>query len=569
MSKEKSVFNQIIEALRRSFYFLVLFSVCINILMLTVPLYMLQIYDYVLTSQSVDSLLFLTFIAVFALVIFGLLDVARSRMLVVISGWLDMNISPRALEKSADEILQGRSYGGQALRDAAELRNFIGSPSIFALFDAPWVPIYILVIFLLHPVLGFIASFGAVLLFILAILNELLTRKLLTEAGQHNMLSQRHVDLSLRNAEVIQAMGMMPAIVDLWHKKSKNAVALTAQASKRAGLITSLSKFLRLVLQIMMLGVGAYLVINGAITAGVMIAGTILLSRALAPVEQSIVVWKQLQSALQAYQRLKTHFEKETPRTAGIQLPKPVGVITYNNVYYTLPELKKPIITKVSMQLNPGEILAMVGPSGSGKSTLARLMVGVWKPSSGSVRLDGADVYTWDRPDFGLHIGYLPQEVQLFAGTVKENIARLQDIDDEEVVKAAQLAGAHELILKFPQGYDTEINAGTFNLSGGQQQRLALARALYKNPQVMVLDEPNSHLDTEGEMVLMRTLLTLKEQGKTIFIISHRSSLLRHVDKIALMVDGSLKLIGPRDDILAKLKEIASQQVSQRKQKME
>lgn len=556
------LFKKIVYALRRSFFFLLLFSICINLLMLAVPIYMLEIYDYVLNSHSFDTLIYLSLITVFALLILAALDLARSRILTVVGGWLDVNLSPRALEKSADEILQGRNYGGQSLRDVKEIKTFVSSPAIFALFDSPWVPIYIIVIFLMHPLLGFISLVGAIMLFGMAILNEVLTRKLMLEANQHLLISQRHVDHSLNNAEVIQAMGMMPAIIDHWHKKNDRGMQLQYLINKRVGTISSISKFLRLFFQVLMLGAGAFLVIIEGVTPGVMIAGTILLARALAPVEQSITVWKQLQSSRQAYQRLKAHFANSHLRSAGIQLPKPTGVLQLNDVYFGFPQTQKPVLSKLSMAIKPGEMLAIIGPSGSGKSTLARLMVGVLKPNIGHVRLDGADVYTWDRPDFGKHIGYLPQEPQLFSGTIKENIARLQEPIDEEVIKASQLANAHALILKFPMGYDTEINTGHFNLSGGQTQRIALARALYQEPQLIVLDEPNAHLDKEGDLALTQTLLKLKEMGKTIIVISHRSSILKHTDTIALLMDGELKLLGPRDDVLDKLKNITAQKMA-------
>lgn len=565
--KKSPVFQEIFGSLKKAVYTLALFSICSNILMLTVPIYMLQLYDNILSSRSFSSLIYLTLIALFALMIYGVIELMRSRILVIISGWLDKHLSPRALARSADELLQGRTYGSQALRDIATIRTFIGSPGIFAIFDSPWVPIYLLVIYLLHPVLGVLATLGSIALFSLGIANELVTRNILKQANEKAIVIQRHTENSLSNAEVIQAMGMMPAIIKQWHLKNDPVVQLQKLASDRGGLINSVTKFLRLAMQLLMLGVGAYLVIVDQVTSGVMIAGTILLARALAPVEQAIGSWKLLQSAREGYARLKLHFATDITRSAGIQLPEPKGHVRLENVYYFVPETTKPIINNVSLALKPGEIVAMIGPSGAGKSTLARLMVGVWRASRGNVRLDGADVYTWDRHEFGPHIGYLAQEVQLFPGTIKENIARLNEGDDAAIIKAAQLAGAHDLILHFPKGYDTEIKTGRFSLSGGQQQRIALARALYKDPVLYVLDEPNAHLDSAGERALIQALLFLKSQNKTVFVISHRPEILKHVDRIIVLSEGSIQIEGKRDEVLARLQQMVQHQTQQSLQK--
>lgn len=559
LAPEQRQHAKAIQACKQSFCYVALFSFFVNLLMLTVPIYMLQLFDRVLASRSYDTLIYLTLIAIIALGVFALMDVARSRIVIAVSSWLDNFLSPVALSRSADEILQGRHYGSQSLRDILNIRQFLGGPGVFAILDSPWVPLYLFVIFLLHPLLGTIATVGAILLFCLALVNELVTHEALTEAGARAVKTQGQTDSALRNAEVIQAMGMMPNIVKRWHHENEKVLALQTLASQRAGLLLSISKFLRFTLQLLMLGTGAYLAVSNQITPGVMIAGSILLSRALAPVEQVIGVWKQMTSARQAYHRLAKHFSEEVNRSAGIQLPKPVGHLEFKNVYYVPPRQEKPILNNVSFNIPAGQMTAIIGPSAAGKSTLARLMVGAWSPTAGAARLDGATIYTWDRDHFGKHVGYLPQAVELFSGTVKENIARLGEASDDAVIQAAQQAGVHDMILKLPQGYDTPIGPGDYSLSGGQRQRIALARALYGNPQVIILDEPNSNLDSDGEIALLNALEHAKSRGATVILIAHRPSMIRTVDRVIVLHGGQVQLMGPRDEVLAKVSQLQQQ----------
>lgn len=551
------------QASRKAFIYVGVFSFFVNILMLTVPIYMLQLFDRVLASRSYDTLIYLTIIAIFALLTFALLDIARSRILIQVSHWLDNFLSPQALSKSADELLQGRLYGSQSLRDITSLRQFLGSPSIFSIFDSPWVPMYLLVIFLLHPLLGILATIGAVILFVMALINELVTSAPLAEANSLAMKTQAQTDSTMRNAEVIQAMGMMPNLVRRWYEENEKSITLQCYASRLSGTILSISKFARLSLQLLMLGTGAYLVVQNQITPGAMIAGSILLSRALAPVEQAIGTWKQMLSARQSYNRLLLHFSTPSARASGIQLPTPKGHVEVKGAYYVPPNMQKPVISNINMDIQVGEMVAMIGPAAAGKSTLARLLVGAIQANSGSVRLDGANVYTWDRVDFGKYLGYLPQDVELFTGTVKDNIARMGKPDEKAIIEAAKLADVHEMILQLPNGYETEITAENFTLSGGQRQRIALARALYKNPKVLVLDEPNSNLDGEGELALMRALETMRSKGSTIIVIAHRPSLLKIVDKIVVLNQGQIQFSGPRDEILSKINQLSSQQIKQ------
>lgn len=551
--------KQTLLACKQAFYATGFFSLFINIFVLTVPLYMMQLFDRVLASHSSETLIYLTLIALTTLVIMALLDMARSRVLVHTSSWLDHQLSPIALEKSPDAILQGHQYGPQALRDITTIRQFIASPGIFALFDSPWVPIFLIVIFLLSPVLGLLSVLGAVILFSLAVWNEKATHAPLAEANRKAIKAQQYVDTSLRNAEAIQAMGMMNNVVQHWQKQNEPVLQLQAVASNRAGVIVAISKFVRLSLQLLMLGVGAWLVIDNKLTAGAMMAGSILLARALAPVEQSIGIWKQWLSADESYKRLDKHFAEQARPAQTITLPRPKGNINLENVFYRTPTHEKPILNGVNLQIKAGETIAILGPSGAGKSTLARLIVGAMKPSAGTVRLDGADVYTWDRSAFGKYIGYVPQDVELFSGKVKDNIARMGEVNDSAVITAAQLTGLHDIILHLGQGYDTEITSTGFTLSGGQRQRVALARALYQDPCLIVLDEPDSSLDHEGEQALMRALLAMKSKGATQIIIAHRPFLVQAADKILVLNEGRVQFWGPRDQILAELQKITQQ----------
>ncbi len=546
------------KAATKSFLFVGIFSFFVNILMLTVPLYMLQIFDRVLAGHSADTLIYLSLIAIGALLVLGLLDLSRSRVLVRISHWLDNQLGAQALGKGPDDMLTGGNYASQSLRDIATVRGFLSGPSIFSLFDSPWVPFFLLIVFLLHPLLGMIATIGAVLLFILALVNEILTAGLLMMASQQQMKNQYAVDKTLLNSEAIQAMGMLPNIVVKWFHDNEKVLNLQSLASDRAGLILSISKFTRLATQLLILGMGAYLVIKNQLTPGSMIAGSIIASRALAPIEQTIGTWKQWKAARRSYDRLRQYFLSASARGEGMELPKPKGSIKVENITYMPPGTRKPIIYGVDFQLDSGDILALIGPSGSGKSTLARLMLGIWKPVTGVARLDGANTFEWERTQFGEHVGYLPQNVDLFNGTIRENIARMKEGDDEAVINAAKQAGAHELILKFPGGYD--FNIDTFTLSGGQRQRIALARAFYGNPCFIVLDEPNASLDNDGDIALSNAIAEAKNRNTTMVLISHRPNLVQYADKIMILNQGRVQSFGPRDEIL--------QQLQQNKQRM-
>jgi PrtD family type I secretion system ABC transporter len=525
-------------------------SLFVNVLMLTVPLYMLQIYGRVLVSRSNETLIYLSIAAVGALLVVAILDFTRSRIMVHMSAWLENRLGPEVLPPAISQQLQSQTYGVQALRDVSQVRQFVASPGIFSLFDAPWVPVYLFVIYLLHPVLFIIALIGAVLLFSLAVANELATRKPLKAANAQNVSALRKTAAAARNAEVIEAMGLMPGITRRWLSDNQSALQQQMLASGRAGVILSVSKFCRLVLQVAMLGVGGYLVLRYELTPGGMIAGSIILSRALQPVEQAIGTWKSLLAARSAYTRLKTFMTQMQQRPAEMALPEPYGDLKAEKVVFTPPGGQKPVLKGVSFSLAAGESLAIVGPSAAGKSTLARLIVGAWRPNHGAVRLDGADVYAWERVDFGRHVGYLPQDVELFDGTIEDNIARLGEPDPAAVVEAAQQAGVHEMILQLPDGYRTQIGEGGALLSGGQRQRIGLARAFFGGPRLIVLDEPNASLDSEGENDLLRAMAKLKKDGATVVLIAHRPSMVSQVDKILFLRDGLVEMFGPREEVL-------------------
>ena len=535
---------------RRSFVHVALFSMFINILVLTVPLYMLQIFDRVLASKSLETLLYLSLIALAAIVTLGLLELVRSRILVRLSTWIGQHLAPEAFERSVAATLQGKPYRTEALRDLGQLRSLFAGSAIFALFDAPWVPIFLFTVFLLHPVLGVIATAGALLLFLFAVLNELAIRRPWRAANQAAIRSMQRAEATARNAEAVDAMGMMPAVVARWLSTDRAVLHHQAAASDRAGAFVALSKVWRLAAQIAVLGAGAFLAVQQELTAGGMIAGSILTSRALAPVDHSISTWKQVVAGRAAYVRLRSMFRTIPPRADSMPLPPPHGHITVERLAFAYPGSGGSALQGITFEILPGEALAVVGPSAAGKSTLARLLVGVWPPSSGVVRLDGADVSLWDRADFGRYVGYLPQDVELFAGTVRDNIARLGNPPPGAVVHAAKMAGVHGMILRLPLGYETEIGEGGAVLSGGQRQRIALARALLGRPRLLVLDEPNSNLDSDGEQALSDAIQAVKDDGGAVVIIAHRPSLLEHVDKILVLRDGQVQAYGASSEIM-------------------
>ncbi len=544
--------RDLVSRLRPLFAYAALFSLAINALLLVPPLYMLQVFDRVLASRSGETLAVLSVAAVVALLVMALLDVLRARLLAMAGIALDRRLGPRVIDGLLVHTakLSGATYLN-GLRDVNTLRGFFGGTGLMTLFDAPWLPFFLLVIFLFHPLLGAVALAGAVVMILLAWLNEKLTREPIERAQVEARRAARFIDANVRNAEVVTALGMLPAVTRRWARLNDTALLEQMRASRVGGTFSGSTKFARQFIQLAMLAAGAYLVVAEHVTAGVMIAATILLGRALAPVETLVAGWRSLVEARSAWRRLD-ELLKATPQAAPhTELPVPKGKVEVEKVVFGFRE--KPIVRGVSFALQPGEALALVGPSASGKSTLARLIVGVWKPVAGVVRLDGADVAAWPREGLGPHIGYLPQDVELFGGTVADNIARLGEPDATEVIRAAQRAHVHDLVVRLPKGYDTEIGESGQVLSPGQRQRIALARALFGNPRLVVLDEPNANLDHEGEEALVRALAVLKADGVTVVIIAHRPSLLRGVDKMLVLREGAVERFGTCAEVMARV----------------
>ena len=492
------------------------------------------------------------------------LEWLRARILVQAGLRMDANLNERVLSAAFRlNLRQTGANAGQALGDLTTVRQFLTGNGLLAFFDAPWVPIFIIVIFLLHPMLGWVSLAGGLLLIGLTYLTEWATHKPLESANGVGVAANQFATNSFRNAEVIEAMGMFAALRQRWYALHGKMLALQTVASDRAGTISAITRFVRVSIQSLILGAGALLVIDSQITAGTMIAASILMGRALAPVEMAIGTWKQFVSARTSFARLSRLLSEFRGVEKGMSLPPPKGEYRLENVVAGAPGSQQAILRGVSFLLPAGRVLGVIGPSGSGKSTLARLLVGVWPAANGKVRLDGADVHAWNKEELDPHLGYLPQDVELFEGTVAENIGRFGEIDAEAVVEAAQRAGVHDMILRLPNGYDTPIGTGGSVLSGGQRQRVGLARALYGDPAVVVLDEPNSNLDDVGEAALLNAISQLKTDGKTVVLITHRPSVLSVVDFLLVLRDGAVQAYGPRNEVLAALNQAAQQQAQQ------
>ncbi|SCY49200.1 type I secretion system permease/ATPase [Nitrosospira sp. Nsp13] len=541
-----------------------IFSAIINLLLLVPALYMLQVYDRVLASRNETTLLMLTLIVLGAYLFMSALEFVRSFVLIRVGAKLDMTMNKRIYTAAFEQNLK-RAGGnaGQALQDLTAIRQFLTGQGLFAFFDAPWFPIYLAVIFLFNPLLGLFALIGTAVLVVLAFVNEAVSKKPLEDANAMAVASSNLATNNLRNAEVIAAMGMLPNLISRWFKLHSQFLQLQAEASEKTGTIGAITKFVRVSLQSLILGLGALLVLEGKITPGMMIVAAILMGRALSPVEQLIGIWKSWSSTRSAYQRLNDLLEANPAREAGMSLPKPLGRVSLEAVTAVPPGSTVAVLKNLSFAIDPGDVLGIIGPSGAGKSTLARLLVGIWPAAMGEVRLDGADVYQWNKDELGPHMGYLPQDIELFAGTVSENIARFGEIDSEKVILAAKRAGVHDMILQFPQGYDTLLGDGGAGLSGGQKQRLGLARAMYGDPSLIVLDEPNSNLDEMGEQALIAAIKDLHSRGKTIVMISHRSSVLRATNKLLLLREGKAQLFGPSDQVLTRLAKGSQQPLQQ------
>ena len=555
---------QVILSFKSAFKTVGVFSAIINLMMLIPSLYMLQVYDRVLSSRNEMTLLMLTIMIVVAFIIMGALEFVRSFVLIRIASQLDMKLNKRVYTAAFEQNLK-RAGGnaGQALQDLTTIRQFLSGNALFAFFDAPWFPIYLIIIFLVHPSLGIFALCGTFIHMGLAIWNEKATKKPLAEANSMAVNANNLATNNLRNAEVIEAMGMLPNFTKRWYSLHTRFLNLQAEASEKAGMITATTKFVRVTLQSLILGFAALLVLDGQITSGMMIVCSVLMGRVLNPVEQLIGVWRGWSSTKSAYNRLNDLLTANPQRAVGMALPKPIGMLSLEAITALPPGSNRAAISNLSFGISPGDVLGIVGPSGAGKSTLARVLVGIWPAVMGKVRLDNVDVFQWNKEELGPHIGYLPQDIELFSGTVSENIARFGEIDAEKVVQAAKRAGVHEMILYLPSGYDTILGDGGAGLSGGQKQRLGLARAMYDDPSFIVLDEPNSNLDEVGEAALIAAIQDLRQRGKTIIMITHRISTIAVTNKLLVLKDGVAQMFGLTNIVLENLSQLNQQQIKQ------
>ena len=530
-----------------------LLSGAVNFLILVSPIYMFQVFDRVLLTFRVETLIYLSVVAGVCIVVLGVFDALRSVAVARLGRWWDDTARPDLFDAS---LAAARTRGpnvGATLQDLTQVRTFIGGPSLLPFFDAPWAPLFIAVIFLLHPVLGLIALGSAIVLLCFAVANDVFSRLSRAGISGDQIANGVFAATALGNADVVHAMGMQPAVVALHDRRQNGINAASQVGAERTAIITGASKAVRIGVQVAILGVGAYLVTLGELTAGGMIAASIILGRALAPVEQGIGAWRGFTAAREAHGRIAALLKAVPAAPEPTALPAPTGRLSVESVSLALPGQDKPVLRQVSFALEPGSVMAIVGPSAAGKSTLCRLLVGAWRPVAGHVRLDGAELGQWRSEDRGRYIGYLPQSIELFGGTVGDNIARLGPAEDSAVVEAARIAGCHEMILRLPRGYDTEIGEGGAFLSGGQRQRIGLARALFGRPRLVVLDEPNSNLDAEGESALIQAMTSVRERGGTVVVVAHRPSAISVLDQLMMIKDGHMVAFGPKDEVLGKV----------------
>jgi ATP-binding cassette subfamily C protein EexD len=548
-----------LRACKSSFLSVGFFSLFVNTLMLVPTFYMIQVSGRVIPSSSESTLIMLTLILTVLMITLGSLEWVRSRIMVRISNRLDVLLSRDVYRASFRKALSsgGMDASAQSLNDLTSLRQFLTGNGLFAFFDAPWLPIYTAVMFLFHPWYGWMTVGAAIVLVALAYLNNRYTGKALAEANKQSVTANLQTTKNLRNAEVIESMGMLDTLMARWAVRQRRVLVLQSDASDKGGIITSISKTFRMWTQSIMLAMGAYLVITHQINPGLLMAGSLLLGRALSPIDQMISSWKGFVGARVQYGRLNDTLSDLNAEPQRMALPDPEGHIQVENLVVAPPGAKLPVIRNLSFVAPAGSIVGIVGPSAAGKSTLARALLGIWTPQHGTVRLDGADISAWDKNKLGPHLGYLPQDIELFEGTISDNIARFGKVDPEKVVLAARTAGVHEMILQQPDGYDTVIGSEGVNLSGGQRQRVGLARAVYGSPRLIVLDEPNSNLDEVGERALGVALQKIKETGATVFIISHRPNILSRLDRVMMLNAGVITMYGPREQVIA---ELAQQQ---------
>ncbi|MDR3469285.1 MAG: type I secretion system permease/ATPase [Xanthobacteraceae bacterium] len=551
----RDVLGSGLGAARRNMVTVGLFSIVVNLLVLAIPVYLFNMSDRVLTSRSVDTLIMLSTIVVIAIAAHVLMDMMRRLILMRVAVEAEARLGGPVLAAAAKAAQSGSSREFQTLSDLQQLRSFITGPVLLTMFDTPVAPVYLAVVFLIHPQLGLIVLGSAIGLMAIALLNQRVTAVPFTRANAFGTRANLQAEAMARNAQVINAMGMIPEGVHVWGQETVESLKAHVVGHDLNIVMTGLSKFLRLCTQIAILGWGAWLALDNQLTGGMIIAGSIVASRALAPLEGTIEGWRHFIQARSAYARIKALLQNSPLNLDRLRLPRPEGRLNVERILYVPATTKKVILNGISFQLEPGESLAIVGPSGTGKTMLVRMLVGSIIPTAGNVRLDMMDLRNWDPRQFGENVGYLPQDVQLFPASIKANIARMRDdAKDEDIFDAAETADVHEMISEFSQGYETVVGMDGSPLSGGQRQRIGLARAFYGNPRLLVLDEPNSNLDSSGEMALARALVRAKEKRMTVVAVTQRPALLQSVDKIMILQSGSVQAFGSREELLPLLR---------------
>lgn len=562
-STQRNPLTQVLFAFKREFIIVGIFSAAVNLLMLTPTLYMLQVFDRVLNGQSLTTLVVVSLITIFLFAMMAFAEWARSMLLVRTGVKLDQALSKKVFLSSFLSYLNpSESEPSKAFGYLIALRQFMTGNGVFALFDSPWLPIYIAVLFLLHPLLGWLAIGFSVIQVGIAWYGYQVGRETQLTSDEAQRTAQKFMQSKLRNIDVLSSMGMLAPLYKRWQGLQFRALLQNGTAQQRTGLVTAVSKFVRYTQQSASLGAGAWLVIHGEVSVGAMIAGNVLMTRALAPIDLLVVSWPGFLSSKDAYTKLSVLMAFKVAGRDKVLTEAPVGRLKIEGLQARANGREKPILDGVNFEAFPGMATVVLGPSGSGKSTLARAMLGIWPDYDGKILLDDQPIAQWTRESLGVHLGYLPQDIELFDGTIAENIARIGEVDSARVIEAAEAAGLHEIILRFPKGYDTRVGQGGAFLSGGQRQRVGLARALYGNPAVVVLDEPNANLDDAGENALLQAVELLKKQGKTVVLISHRPGVLKVADRLVIMQDGQVVASGPRDGVLAKLNELRASQAS-------
>lgn len=539
-NKNKSDLQKALKQIRKIFISIGIYSFFLNLLMLAPPFYMLVVYDIVMPSNNLDTLLLVTMIAVMFFVGMWILDYVRAKLLIYASNKLDLILNKRVFDATFELSAKYPNKANiQPMRDFTTIKNFLGGSGVTAFFDFPWFPIYIAVMFAFSYVYGLYAIGATIIIILLTYLNEKATKEGLESSNEKYTQAMTFFDNNIRNVEVVKAMGMKENLHRIWMEKYNSYLMVNTKASQTAAFYSNASKSFRMMSSSLMYGLGALLSMAGMISPGMIIAGAVLLGRALQPISQVVASWKSFTSAKIAYNKLNELLLEFPEAENKLTLPDPQGKIQFENVMTIPPLAEKPVLKGITLQIEPGEMIGVIGPSASGKSSFVKTIVGVWAPTNGHIRIDGADIAQYDAVALGQHIGYLPQDIELFEGTIADNIARFDEqVIDEDIIQAAKLSGTHELILGLPHGYSTRVGAGGHSLSGGQKQRIGLARAIYGNPKLIVLDEPNSNLDDAGEYALMMALRVLKDRGTTVVFVTHKNNLLELTDKLVLMKEG-------------------------------